>query len=193
MSQKKKLSEITEISSGYQFRRNTPEFSEGDIKYIQMRDVNNFDRIDIENVMNVNIDNFSSKHLLHYNDVLFKSRGTKTTSALFDVEWENAIASHQFFVIRVKKKSLLPEYLVWFMNQEGSQIYFQSNRTGSYIPNVKRKVLEDFFVFIPPIEDQKKIIEVDLLKKKYKELSLKKAELEEKYINSVLSRYLHKL
>jgi restriction endonuclease S subunit len=53
---------------------------------------------------------------------------------------------------------LVPGILAWQINQRPAQEYFQREATGSYILNIRREVIENLSLAIPPLEQQRAII-----------------------------------
>ncbi len=53
---------------------------------------------------------------------------------------------------------MLPAFVAWQINQEPMQRYLAASATGSYITSIRRQVLEDLPLVMPPLEKQKTII-----------------------------------
>ena len=189
---KVKLKDIADINSGYQFRKRPPEFSSGDIRYIQMRDVNDSNQITLDSAIYVDLDEASvqSKQLL-VNDILFKNRGSINNAAIFEIK-EVAIASHQFQVIRLNSNIIQPQYLHWYLNHTIAQLYFKSNATGTVTPIIQKKVIEELEVIIPSLNEQEKIINLQLLLEKYTGLMKKQVENYSLLINEAMTNYLNR-
>ena len=187
---KLKLKEIADISSGYQFRKRPPEFSSGEIRYIQMRDVNDSNEINMDSVIFIDLDESSiqSKQLLE-NDILFKNRGSINNAAVFNIE-EVAIASHQFQIIRLNSNIILPQYLHWYLNHTIAQSYFKSNAAGTATPIIQKKVIEELEVIIPTLDEQEKIINLHSLLEKYTGLMKKQIDNYAILVNTALSNHL---
>ena len=70
-----------------------------------------------------------------------------------------AVCSPHFFVIRLTDPTaILPEFVAWQINQRPAQEYFQREATGSYILNIRREVVENLLLVIPPVDQQRAII-----------------------------------
>lgn len=189
-----KLRDIVYIYSGYQFRKSPPEYSSGNVKYIQMRDINENAALNMEAVICIDIDTNSNTYKskeLQMNDILFKNRGSINTAAIFKHS-QTAVASHQFLIIRLQSDIILPEFLQWFLNHSTSQSYFKSNATGTGTPIIQKKVIEDLEVIVPTIVDQKKIIKLSSLLGRYTDLLNKQIEKYSVLINTTLNNYLNK-
>lgn len=190
---KVKLNEIADINSGYQFRKRPPGFSSGDIRYIQMRDIDDSNKIHMDSVIFIDLDeaSFQSKQLIE-NDILFKNRGSINNAALYNTE-EAAIASHQFQIIRLNSNIILSQYLHWYLNHAIAQSYFKSNTTGTTTPIIQKKVLEELEVIIPSLEDQEKIINLNSLLEKHTDLMKNQIEKYTILINTTLNNYLKEI
>jgi restriction endonuclease S subunit len=125
-------------------------------------------------------------HFLRSGDVLFPNRGTRTTAIIFRAEQPRVIAGAQFFVLRPHDASVLPEYLAWFLRTEDSARHFEERRKGTYVQIVERRDLEELELPLPPLEIQRKIVEVDALVIEERSLSERLAALKAKYINGSL-------
>jgi restriction endonuclease S subunit len=71
------------------------------------------------------------------------------------------VCSPHFFVIRIETEAILPSFLVWQMCQRSAQDYFSAMATGSNILNIKRKVVENLPITIPPLAQQQRIADLD--------------------------------
>lgn len=122
-------------------------------------------------------------HFLRAGDVLFPNRGTRTTAIAFREEQPRVIAGAQFFVLRPQEASVLPEYLAWFLRTEDSARHFEGRRKGTYVQIVERRDLEELELPLPPLEMQRKIVEVAALAVEERLLCDRLAVLKAKYIN----------
>lgn len=124
------------------------------------------------------------KHLLSDGDIVFSAKGSNNFAAL--IKFNNpCVASSTFLVIRLKdeyRTKILPEYLVWFMNNLKTQEWIKAKARGSSIQSVSKTDLLDLEITIPPIEKQKKILIVDSLHKKEQGILKKIQSLKEQYI-----------
>ncbi|KFD81365.1 putative restriction modification system DNA specificity domain protein [Vibrio paracholerae] len=65
---------------------------------------------------------------------------------------------HIFLLISLKKKDILPDFLVWLLNQTPTQRYFEQNAEGTLTKSIRRSVLEDVPVVVPALAKQRAII-----------------------------------
>lgn len=124
----------------------------------------------------------SQKHLLKDGDVLFAAKGTKNFAAVFENHNEPAVASTSFFVIRPTAKTMLPQFLAWFLNNPNTQTLLKVQAIGTSIPSISKQVLEHLEIPVPALDTQKAILDITHLRNKEKRLKLKIEMRKEKQI-----------
>ena len=123
---------------------------------------------------------FAQQHFLRRSDLLFLAKGVNNFAIEYDKNFERAVASSLFFILRKKSPVILSEYIAWYINSAEGQSYLHSEKVGTSITNINKSTLEEMTIPIPPIDVQAKIAEVEKLKRKEKnltELILKKKQL----------------
>jgi restriction endonuclease S subunit len=185
----KRLKNITNIQMGFTFRSKIESASKG-IRVIQMRDLTNDNRVSFEeSLLTENID-VKESHMLIKDDILFRSRGYIFNSAIVSMKPEKTVAASPLVRIRIiDTKTVMPEYLLWFLNENKAQSYFNKCQEGTAQKMVSIGALKELELNIPSIEKQKSIIEISSLRKKEKDLSLKLFDLKDKYISGKLQQY----
>jgi len=146
------------------------ESPDGDAIYLQIRDFDELRLIDSQLSKTVIISEKSSRHLLEEGDLLFAAKGTSNFCVQYPVEIGKAVASSAFFVIRIKNKNVLPEFIAWFLNLPETLEWLRSCSVGSTIPSITKVMLEELSLNIPDVAIQKKIVECSNLQKKESEL-----------------------
>lgn len=58
----------------------------------------------------------------------------------------------------IDQANAMPKFVAWQMNQRPAQEHFQREATGSYILNIRREVVENLPLVLPPIDLQRAII-----------------------------------
>jgi restriction endonuclease S subunit len=169
-----KLKDIASIATGL-YKKPDPS---GNVYYLHGKhfDENGVFRTDAVLAKDIFIDDKLEKHLLQDKDILFIAKGDNNRACLYTADIGKAVASSLFFVIRVDPAVILPEYLVWFLNTTVTQSIIHTMARGSYIPSVSKKFLKDLKVSIPPINIQKKIIELLQIWRHEKEIMLQLLE-----------------
>jgi hypothetical protein len=115
--------------------------------------------------------------ILETGDVLFMARGVRNYSLLMREIPDSVLAAACFFVVTVSSDQVLPAYLSWYLNQPPAQNYLSRHSgRGVHMPVVRRSVLENLDVPLPPLEAQKKIAELDALMRQEQQLLDKLAQ-----------------
>jgi len=184
------LRHLAVINQGYQFRKKIDFCLDGHIKVIQMANIKDGIEIRWQDLKSVNNDNFKKENFLRQDDILFCARGHNNYAIHIESKVGNTIAVSQFNIIRVKSNKIDPVYLTCFLNQSTTAGYFKINATTGSVPLVKRAVLEMLQIPLVPLETQKKIAQVYILKKKEMELRKKIIKEREVLINNILQKII---
>lgn len=154
----KNLIQIDGLFSGYSFREKIEHNPNGDVGILQMKDIkDNYLSFDYQNIDKSNDFDFKEKFYLKKNDILFVSKGVNNYAiAIEDVDFK-VVPSATFFVIRVDEKTVVPEYLVWYINQREAQNYLNEKKAGTYVPNLNKQDIMDLPVNVPSLKIQKAI------------------------------------
>lgn len=139
-------------------------------------------------------DNGTMKHLLKHGDVLFAAKGSKNFATWYENKNQPAVASTSFFVIRILENyhdKILPEYLVWFINNPNTQKLLKDKAIGSSIVSISKSVLEDLEISIPDLATQKNIIKISRLRNTEKKLIKQIGNLREKQIQQTLFQFIN--
>lgn len=156
-----KLGDAVKVASGYPIRGALEGLEPGDVNLVQLKHMSLDRDVDWTKVTpTIALPSKRDPVWLNDNDVLFASRGTRTLAYPLSNTPERTVCAPQFFVLSVETVSRLsPEFLAWQINQRPAQEYFQRNATGSIIQNIRRDVLENLPITIPPIREQRLIVE----------------------------------
>ena len=148
-----------DLSQSIQYGYNAPAQESGRIKMVRISDIQDgrvmWDSVPYCEIKEEDI----PAYLLGSNDILFaRTGGTVGKSYLVKEVPEEAI--YAGYLIRTQYSSLLcPEYLKYFME---SQLYWEQLRNGTIAtaqPNCNGKTLSKMILPLPPIVEQKRIIE----------------------------------
>jgi len=164
-----RLLDLAEIFTGLSYQKKEISLKSNGINFIQAKDIvnNQLFKNTIFKIEKISID---KRFILIDNDILFSAKGNRNFAFLYKNAYGESTASSTFFIIRITNNSVLPEYLSWYLNQKSAQDYFKSQSTGTFIPSINKMQLGELTIPIPAIEIQSKIIKVDTLRKKEKEL-----------------------
>ncbi|MEB8345092.1 restriction endonuclease subunit S [Flavobacteriaceae bacterium KMM 6898] len=164
--------------------------AKGDIAYLQPKYFDEMGKLKINLEPDLNSIGISEKHILKQGDVIFAAKGSKNFASSFDLDDMSAAASTSFFVIRIFDKSILPEYLTWYLNHQTTMKYLKSYARGTSIPSISKEVLNDLEIILPSLEKQKLIFKIDDLRSAerniiMKVLSLKQALNQQQLYNAL--------
>jgi restriction endonuclease S subunit len=154
----------------------------GELVYLQSKHFDEFGQLHSILHPDLLAEGISEKHLLKDGDVLFAAKGTKNFAAVFENHNEPSVASTSFFVIRRTDNKVLPQFLVWFLNNHTTQTLLKGQAIGTSIPSISKQVIENLEIPIPDIKTQKAIVEISKLRNKEKSLKQKIEALREKQI-----------
>ena len=183
---KEQLKNITSIRMGYPFRTRIRSQKSGDIHVIQMKDLNDENFVDCSGLVLAQIDKVKEHHFIQTKDLIFRSRGQSATTAILMDDLDKAVVAAPLILIRVSRDSVLPEYLNWFFSQIQVQKWFTSRREGTHGGMISKLTLENLEIDIPSIDKQRKILDVDKLLKKERNLTEKILEKRNQFISSLL-------
>jgi restriction endonuclease S subunit len=132
------------------------------------------------------------KHIIQLGDILFVSKGREFFAISYDGRYSPAVASSTFLVLKVDETKLIPEFLVWFLNHPKTNLLLQQLSRGSSLPMISKSILGEIEIPILSLEEQQKIITIDVLKKREEILQLKINALKDNYFNELTYRILQK-
>ncbi|OZB43550.1 MAG: restriction endonuclease subunit S [Alishewanella sp. 34-51-39] len=157
-----KLKQIATINAGYPFRGKIPEVPGSAMVAVQMKDVSLTEGIRWSDCLETELTGKREPDYLTTGDILVAARGSHNYAVQVDQVLasigKQAVAAPHFFVISLKKKDILPEFLVWLLNQTPTQRYFEQNAEGTLTKSIRRSVLEEAPVVVPPLAKQRAII-----------------------------------
>lgn len=189
-----KLKEIAEISTGYSFRTKIKHDPAGETKVIQMSDVDKHEGILVDKLQRLsNFEPRSRRYFLEAGDVIMVSKGYNIDAFVVPKGIGRVVTVNSFLVMKPNQGQVFPDYLAWFLNSKRTQYFFREMAAGTDIPNLSIKALESLDVFLPSMDDQLMISELDHLKRREVFLHQKIAEKKEQLVDELLQRQADKL
>jgi restriction endonuclease S subunit len=185
---KVKLKDIASIRTGYAFRGKVERDLVGTVGVIQMKDIDNYNCLDLNDMYNVQIEDLDKRHLLKQNDILFRSRGVSNTATLVDREVGQAVASAPLTVIHVKSRQANPAYVTWYVNQPQGQEQIKRLSEGTSLLMVSKSALETLEIDLPPLDKQKAIAEVAELSQREQQLIDELGRKRKAFVDAILMR-----
>jgi restriction endonuclease S subunit len=131
---------------------------------------------------------FYEKYLVTAGDILFMSRGISNHAVLIESVPDPSIAPLSFFIIR-PKQNVMPEYLVWYLNQDMMKGKLNEIRSGAGTPMISSKEFRELSIPLPPLSTQKKIAVLWRLQMHEKQL-LQQLSNETDRLNQAIGRSL---
>lgn len=184
-----KVGELANISSGYPLRVSAEELEPGDIAFVQLKNVGQPHGVAWQDVAKVALPSKREPTWLSPGDVLFSSRGTKTLAYPVATTPMRAVCGPQFFIITISdSRSVLPEFLAWQINQKPAQEYLQKKSTGSFIQNIRKPVLEQMPIALPPLEEQRLIVQFWRAAQREREILQQLIEATDAQLDAIASR-----
>lgn len=180
------LKKIASIQMGYSFRARLEQMEAGEIAVIQMKDLTDRNRVDCSGLMRIDMEKVKEHHLVRAGDLVFRSRGLVTTSAILTEDPGMAVVAAPLLRIRVTRESVLPGYLNWFINQWPAQSFLASHAKGTVQQMIGKDALEKLEIVVPPLERQKAIVETAELAEQEQALMKKLTEKRKQYISACL-------
>lgn len=178
-----KLKHMSEIRSGYITRGRIVPSLDGSHYLVQAKDVDGR-CLSYETKQLIRFHPALSRtdRLLEKDDLLFMARGSHHFSIQLAEFPGPALAAACFFVIRISLADLLPGYVCWYLNQEPvTQYLVRNSGRGVHMPVVRRAVLENIEIPIPPMHIQTKVADINALMHHelnlIRQLGLKRKEL----------------
>lgn len=159
------LRELANVSAGHPFRGSLSgeKLVGGEFcSVVQMKDIDANGHINLRKCEKASIIVKRTTDFLRNRDIVFAGKGSRNYSALIDIDTQvegvKAVASPHLYVISTKSESVLPEFLVWWLNRSHCQKYFVRNAEGSVTKSIRRTVLEKVDIELPSIEKQQSIL-----------------------------------
>ena len=185
---KAELKQIASVHIGYSFRSRLEASGSGTVAVIQMKDLTDDNLVDCRGLALVEAEHPKDHHIVRPGDLVFRSRGLITTSAILRDDPGVAIVSAPLLRIRVKGKTVLPEYLNWFISQAPAQSFLASRAIGTAQKMITKEALESLEVVLPSIQRQRMITELAALAAEEQALLSKLATKRRQYISTILMK-----
>ena len=129
----------------------------------------------------------SGRYFVRTGDVVFRPRGDRNTASLVDQRFrEETLVLVPLLILRAKPAVVLPEFLAWAVNQPPSQRHFDRVARGTNMRMVLRPGIEDLKIEVPQLEVQRRIVAVDRLARRERELAVRAADIREQLITRTL-------
>lgn len=187
---KMKIKKLSTVQMGYSFRSRLEASKSGGVAVIQMRDLHDDNTVNCGGLVKVDMKMVKYHHLAQKGDLVFRSRGHVTTSAVLLDDPGKAVVAAPLLRIRITKPDMiLPEYLNWYISQRDAQIFLTSRAKGTVQKMISKQAIEDLDVSLPGLEKQRTIVELASLSAREQTLLHALAEKREQYISTILMQF----
>lgn len=170
------LGKIADVQAGYSFRSRLESLESGAVSVVQMKDLTDENRVCCDELVKVDMEVPKSHHLLRAGDIIFRSRGLVTNSAILLESLDAAVLAAPLLRIRCNESVVIPEYLNWYINQKPAQAYLKSCTEGTALKMISKQSLEGLEVALPSLDRQRLIAELAALSEQEYEIMKKLAD-----------------
>ncbi|MEO5350165.1 MAG: restriction endonuclease subunit S [Magnetococcus sp. YQC-3] len=131
----------------------------GEALAVQMKDVTADDGVDWQGLVRTELKGRKQPDWLQAGDILVLIRGNRNIAICLGEVPVRAVCSPHFFMVQIKPKAdILPEFLAWQINQPLAQNYFEQFAEGTLQRSIRRQVLEQLPVVVPPLAIQETVV-----------------------------------
>lgn len=151
------LSQIISIIGGGTPKTSIPEYWDGDIPWLSVKDFNNDNKYVYKTekcISELGLKNSSTK-ILSKNDIIISARGTVGEIAM--IPYEMAF-NQSCYGLRAKSNIIDNNYLFYLVKSKIRELQF--NTHGSVFDTITRNTFKNIVVDIPLLKDQKKIASI---------------------------------
>ncbi len=134
----------------------------------------------------------SARSCLLPGDVLFPNRGTRNTALVFRGLDTRTIVGPQFVVIRPDQTRVVPDYLAWVLRSAPTQENLNALKKGTHVPVIDRGALATLPIPLPPLIQQRQIVEIASLAQQERQLTERLLQLRAQFTNQQLVRFAQK-
>ncbi len=184
------IKELAAVQTGYSFRSRLEASERGGIAIIQMKDLRDDNTVSCDGLVRIDMDAVKEHHLVQKGDLVFRSRGSVSTSAVLLEDPGKAVIAAPLLRIRVMKPDkVLSEYLNWYISQREAQAFLTSRARGTVQKMISKQAIGELEVIVPTLEKQKSIVELSRLAAREQALIHTLAHKREQYISTVLMQF----
>lgn len=167
---KKRIRDIAEIRTGYQFRGKVEAADDANVAVIQIKDIDDRLKLQIQDLLPVNLDN-PEPYMVRQGDVLFLSRGHRQYATLVSEPVRNTVATGYFFILRPDEYVIRSDFLAWSINQPEFQDALRPFTRGTHMPLVSKADFQDLTIRLPTMAVQDRILALQQLIDRERELT----------------------
>lgn len=154
-----RLVDLASTRQGHPFRGGLADDPDGSVGVVQMKNVSRQGAVDCTQLLRTDIEGRKSPAWLVDGDVVMVARGAAVYAGVARDVPPRTVCSPHLYVIRVADPHrLMPEFLAWQFGQAPAQKYFAQSAEGSVQLSLRRSMIDDMPIGVPPPEAQKRIV-----------------------------------
>lgn len=155
----RKLRDIATVRSGYTFRGAIEPVPDGDVRILQIKDLELDWQEDYEALPAISWEQRVEPPFLRQGEIVVAARGNRNVAAVYRSDIP-VVATSQFLIVtlRTEENGIVPEYLCWVLNHPVTQKMF--NRSGTNIQLITKAALLDVEIPVPSVHIQRQLIEL---------------------------------
>lgn len=158
------LHQICQIHSGHTARGRLDPVASGGVPALQLRDLATGNQVLDPPSTRYDLGHLADRYFVRSGDVVFRSRGEPNTAAALPASLTEPIAVIvPLLIIRPDPTRVIPEFLVWAINQPDAQRQFDAQAQGTGLRMIPKPVLERLDIPLPNLEMQRRIVEMHAL------------------------------
>ena len=180
------LDRLCSIQMGYTTRGSHQPDEQGSV-VVQLRDAPIAGPLRRGVLARLQLQGVDERYEVTEGDIIFRSRGEYPAAFYLGCEWqEPVIAVYPFMILRADRSKIIPEYLVWSINQVPARRYFERESQGTTIMAINKRSLANLEIPVPSLETQTKIVELAMLQEREVDLLRKLADTKSKMTTALL-------
>lgn len=132
----------------------------GELMYLLASHFDEDGRLTMFNDSYLDVNSRNEKFILQKDDVILAAKGQRMFAWPYKEEYGKCIPSSLFYIIRINLKEAIGEYVAYYLNSEKVQYEIKNMATGGSMPSIPKKELMELEIYMPPLSEQKRIVEV---------------------------------
>lgn len=178
------LNQVADLSGGYPFRSAVRTQAGGTIAVVQLQEASRLaDELGESVPWVTNEEGKLNRFFLRRDDVLIQARGFRHPAAMVMLEVP-AISAPGLHMLRPRAGRITSGYLAWCLNHPKIQTAIAALAQGSHAPFIAVRTLGTVPIPVPPIAVQRRIAEVDELRRHERELAAQLAAAQDDLVNA---------
>lgn len=172
-----KLADICSIQMGYTARKRWEPAISGGVLALQLRDVPADGDIRLDTAQRVERGDIAERYLVTDGDIIFRSRGDRTTATVVSGAGDETVAAIlPLIILRPNRSIVTPDFVAWTINLPASQRHLDSSAQGGSLRMVSKSALDGLRIDVPDLASQQRIVAAASLARREAALSASLAE-----------------